>query len=67
MVEAPAAFGAVEGSRGRHVGAVEDRLHLERAVQLVRFAGDEGSKILPDLREATLRDLHLGGDFGGSR
>src|SRR5262249_52372819 len=40
VVEAPAAFGAIERSRRSQVGAVEDRLGLERAHQLVRIARD---------------------------
>ena len=38
VIEAPAALGAVQRGRSRHVGAVEDRVQLQRPMQLVRVA-----------------------------
>src|ERR1700710_1228064 len=40
VIQAPSAFGTVQRSVRRHVGAVENRVGFERAQQLVGIAGD---------------------------
>ena len=65
VIEAPAALGAVQRGARRHLGAVADGLHFERAHQLVRVARDHALPRMSsrDLGEARMAELHLARDL----
>src|SRR3954454_23216701 len=55
VVEAPAALGAVQRGMRRHVGAIDDRLHFQRAQQFVGILRDHlAFHVLADLTEPAL-------------
>ena len=59
MVQAPAAFRAVQRRARRQLGAIADGVHFHRPHQFVRIGGGHALQILADGFEPGQTDLHL--------